>query len=56
MENIGTIFFVWLLFSLLIGLMGSGTKMGFLGGFMLSFLLSPVIGLIVILISGPKQD
>lgn len=48
--------FVWTLFSLLIGLMSSGTKIGFLGGFMISFILSPVIGLIVALISGPSDE
>lgn len=54
MENIGALFFVWLVFSLLVGMVGSGTKLGFLGVFLISFILSPIVGIIVALVGEKK--
>ena len=41
----------WLIFSILIGILGSNRKIGFAGAFFLSLLLSPIIGLIFTLTS-----
>lgn len=41
----------WIIFSLLIGIIGSNRKIGFGGAFFLSLLLSPLIGLIFTLVS-----
>ncbi len=41
----------WLIFSILVGIIGSNRKIGFFGAFFLSVLLSPLIGLIFTLIS-----
>jgi len=49
-------FILWIVFSIVIGLVGSNRKIGFAGGFFLSLLLSPVIGLIVVLMSKSKDD
>lgn len=50
------IIFAWLLFSLLVGFMGSGRNIGFGGAFVLSLLLSPLIGFIFTAISKSKDD
>jgi hypothetical protein len=47
--------FVWAFFALIVGLIASDKAMGFWGGFLLSLLLSPVIGLIIVLFSKSKQ-
>lgn len=49
------IFLFWIIFSLVIGFLGSGRKIGFGGAFFLSLLLSPLIGLIVTLVSKDKD-
>ena len=41
----------WIFFSILIGLLGQKRKIGFWGAFLFSILLSPIIGLIITLIS-----
>lgn len=46
----------WIVFSLVVGAIGSGRKIGFFGAFFLSLLLSPLIGLIVALVSKDKGD
>ena len=46
----------WIIFSFVIGFVGSGRKIGFWGAFFLSLLLSPIIGLIVTLVSKNKDD
>jgi len=46
----------WLLFSVIIGVVGSNRKIGFAGAFFLSLLLSPFIGLIITLVSKSKSD
>ncbi len=51
----GTTIFFWIVFSILIGLVGKQRKIGFGGAFFLSLLLSPLIGLIITLISKEKR-
>ena len=46
----------WIIFSFVVGFVGSGRKIGFLGAFFLSLILSPVIGLIIALVSKDKED
>lgn len=50
------IFIGWMIFSIIVGALGSGRKIGFAGAFFLSLLLSPVIGLIITLFSKDKED
>jgi len=50
------ILFGWLIFSIVVGFVGSNRKIGFWGAFFLSLLLSPVIGLIIALVSKNKED
>lgn len=45
----------WVLSSLLVGLAGTDKSVGFWGSFLLSLLLSPLIGLIIVAFSGIKQ-
>src|SRR5690606_22012552 len=45
------IFFGWILLSFVGGMVGSGRKIGFWGGFLVSLLLSPLVGIIVALSS-----
>lgn len=49
------IFVLWIVFSLVVGAIGSSRNIGFWGAFLLSLLLSPVIGLIIALVSKDKQ-
>jgi hypothetical protein len=51
---IGTII-GWIIFSIIIGVIGANRKIGFLGAFFLSLLLSPIIGLIVTLVSKSNE-
>jgi hypothetical protein len=51
-----TIIFFWLLFALLVGALGKNKNIGFGGAFFLSILLSPLIGLIITLLSDKKKD
>jgi hypothetical protein len=45
----------YIVFSVLVGLCGSRRRMGFTGTFLLSLVISPVIALIVLLITGPSR-
>jgi hypothetical protein len=47
--------FLWGFFAMIVGLIASDKAMGFWGGFLLSLLLSPVIGVIIVLFSKSKQ-
>jgi hypothetical protein len=47
--------FLWLLPSLAVGLLGRDRAIGFLGFFLLSLLVSPVLSLIVLLITTPRR-
>jgi ABC-type multidrug transport system permease subunit len=46
---------VYLLFSILVGLCGSQRRMGFTGTFLLSLVITPVLALLVLLITGPSR-
>jgi hypothetical protein len=48
--------FGWIIFSIIIGLIGSSRKIGFGGAFFLSLLLSPLIGLIITVASKSNSD
>ncbi|MBE7653767.1 hypothetical protein [Tenacibaculum finnmarkense] len=53
------IFFGWIIFSFiigLIGLIGTDREIGFFSAFFLSLFLSPLIGLVITLISKNKED
>jgi hypothetical protein len=50
------IFFGWIIFSFVVGFVGSGRKIGFWGAFFLSLFLSPLIGLIIALVSKNEAD
>jgi len=46
---------VYLIFCILVGLCGSQRRMGFTGTFLLSLVVTPVIALLVLLITGPSR-
>jgi len=46
---------IWIILCVVIGLIGKNKKIGFAGAFFLSLLLSPLIGLIIVLVSNPKE-
>lgn len=48
------IFVLWFFFSLVVGAMGSGRNIGFWGAFLLSLILSPLIGFIIVIFSSSK--
>ena len=45
----------YLLFCLLVGLCGSQRRMGFTGTFLLSIVITPLLMLLVLLITGPSR-
>jgi len=45
----------YIVFCILVGLCGSQRRMGFTGTFLLSVAITPVIGLLVLLITGPSR-
>jgi hypothetical protein len=47
---------LYLVFCLLTGLCGSQRRLGFLGTFIISILITPVIMLILLLLTGPPRD
>ncbi len=47
---------MWIVFSIIVGAIGSGRNIGFWGALFLSLLLSPLIGLIITLISKNKEE
>ncbi len=49
------IIFVWLVFAFLVGLIGSSRKIGFFKAFLAAVFLSPIIGLVIALISPSKR-
>ena len=51
-----TIIVLWIVFSLIVGFIGSNRKIGFGAAFGISLLLSPLIGLIAVLFSGNKPN
>jgi FtsH-binding integral membrane protein len=46
---------LYVVFSILVGICGSQRRMGFIGTFIVSLLFTPVIVLIVLLLTGPAQ-
>lgn len=42
----------WIVFSLIVALLGVVRKVGFIGGLLLSLVFSPLIGLIIVLAFG----
>jgi hypothetical protein len=45
----------YLVFALLVGLCGSQRRLGFTGTFLLSLLITPVLALVVLLVTGPSR-
>jgi hypothetical protein len=45
----------YLVFSILVGLCGSQRRLGFTGTFLLSLVITPILALVVILITGPSR-
>jgi predicted histidine transporter YuiF (NhaC family) len=54
-QNKMVIFFSWITFSFVAGIIGSGRRIGFWGAFLLSIFLSPLVGLIFALVSKSKE-
>ena len=48
--------FMWIIFSVIVGFIGKSRKIGFAAAFFLSLLLSPLIGIIITLVSKNKED
>jgi uncharacterized membrane protein YkvI len=46
---------LYVVFSILVGLCGSQRRMGFIGTFIVSLLFTPILVLIVLLLTGPAQ-
>ena len=46
----------WIILSFIVGSMATDKSIGFWGGFFLSLLLSPLIGLIIVIIAPGKPD
>ena len=46
---------VYILFCVLVGSCGSQRRMGFTGTFILSFFVTPLVILIILLLTGPSQ-
>ena len=47
--------FLYVVFCILVGICGSQRRMGFTGTFIFSLLVTPVVVLIVLLMTGPAQ-
>jgi hypothetical protein len=45
----------YLIFSILVGLCGSQRRLGFTGTFLLSLIITPILALVIILITGPSR-
>lgn len=46
----------WIIFSFIVGLIGVEKKIGFWGGFFVSLIFSPIIGLIITIISKSPEE
>jgi hypothetical protein len=46
---------LYIVFCVLVGLCGSQRRMGFIGTFVVSLVLTPVVVLIVLLLTGPSE-
>ncbi len=47
---------LYVVFAILVGICGSRRRMGFIGTFILSLLLTPILMLIVLMITGPAAN
>lgn len=45
----------YILFCILVGVCGSQRRMGFTGTFLLSFFFTPLVVLVILLLTGPSQ-
>ena len=45
----------YITFSVLVGLCGSQRRMGFTGTFLLSLIITPILALVLLLITGPSR-
>jgi ABC-type multidrug transport system permease subunit len=45
----------YLMFSVLVGLCGSQRRMGFTGTFLLSLVITPLLALVLLLVTGPSR-
>ena len=45
----------YLVFCILVGLCGSQRRMGFTGTFLLSLVITPVLALVILLVTGPSR-
>jgi hypothetical protein len=50
------IFVLWVVFCFVVASIGSGRKIGYGAAFFISLLLSPVVGLVLVLVSERKAD
>ncbi len=56
MGNISIYFWgTYIMLSVVFGIIGKGTKLGFWGVFLMSIFLTPAVGLLVILTAKPKK-
>jgi len=46
----------WLAMAVILGFISKSTKLGFWGGFLISLFLTPIIGLMILLIGKPKNE
>jgi hypothetical protein len=46
---------IYLVFCVLVGLCGTQRRIGFFGTFLLSFLFTPVVALVVLILTAPKR-
>lgn len=46
---------LYIVFSILVGICGSQRRMGFIGTFIVSLIFTPILVLIVLLLTGPSQ-
>jgi hypothetical protein len=46
---------LYVVFALLVGLCGTQRRMGFLGAFLLSLLITPVLVLLLLILTAPSQ-
>jgi hypothetical protein len=46
---------LYLVFCILVGLCGTQRRIGFFGTFLLSFLVTPIVVLIVLMVTAPKR-
>ena len=50
-----TLVILYVVFCILVGICGSQRRMGFVGTFIFSLLVTPVVVLVVLLMTGPSQ-